>query len=201
MNRTNGIVMISAVVLLGICASRAFAGLPGDISKDNLVDAVDVQLVINAALNIDIGDLNADINSDFMIGAVDVQLVINAVLGLTINLPVELVSKYTDFSVIAAHDPASDAYDRNCVKCHGNRLGDLAAHDPNTPGVHAELDPTMVALLGSGNTRCNSCHINGADLVFGTTTRLKADSFDEAGCATSICHGAGSDAPYYAVDR
>jgi hypothetical protein len=201
MNRTNRIVMISAFVLVGVCAGRAFAGVPGDISKDNEVNAVDVQLVINAVLTIDIGDLNADINSDFMIDAVDVQLVINAALGLSIKVPVEIVPKQTDFSVIDIHDPMSDAYDQNCMECHGDRLGELSAHDPDTPSVHAELDPTMSALLGSGNTRCNSCHTNGADLVFGTTTRLKADSFDGAGCATSVCHGATGPAPYYAVDQ
>lgn len=46
------------------------------------VDAVDVQLVINAALGLDIGGLDADINNDGGVNAMDVQLVINAALGL-----------------------------------------------------------------------------------------------------------------------
>ncbi|MBI4559322.1 MAG: FG-GAP repeat protein [Candidatus Hydrogenedentes bacterium] len=55
---------------------------PADINGDSEVNAVDVQLVINAALNIPItGD--ADINDDGQVNAVDVQLVINAALGLT----------------------------------------------------------------------------------------------------------------------
>ena len=122
MNRANRLVIILTFVLLGVCASRAFAGLPGDISADRAVDAVDVQLVINAALDLDIGDLNADINVDALVNAVDVQLVINAALGLVIPVPIEFVSKYTDFSVIAVHDPASAG---NCTDCHGERLGEL----------------------------------------------------------------------------
>jgi hypothetical protein len=46
------------------------------------VDAVDVQLVVNAALGLDIGGLNADVNGENGVNAVDVQLVINAALGI-----------------------------------------------------------------------------------------------------------------------
>jgi len=61
-------------------------GVPGDINGDGQVNAVDVQLVTNAALGIDIGSLfNADINGDGVVNAVDVQLVINAALGIEIN--------------------------------------------------------------------------------------------------------------------
>jgi len=58
---------------------------PGDINGDGVVNAVDVQLVINAALGLEIGGMNADINGDGFINAVDVQLVINAALGIEIN--------------------------------------------------------------------------------------------------------------------
>ncbi|MBI4558377.1 MAG: hypothetical protein HY706_12420 [Candidatus Hydrogenedentes bacterium] len=58
----------------------------GDIDGDSEVNAVDVQLVINAALGINIGPLNADIDSSGNVDAVDVQLVINAALGIPINL-------------------------------------------------------------------------------------------------------------------
>ena len=54
---------------------------PNDINNDSFVNAVDVQLVINAALGIDI-PYNADVNNSRTIDAVDVQLVINAALGL-----------------------------------------------------------------------------------------------------------------------
>jgi hypothetical protein len=52
-----------------------------DIDSSGTVDAVDVQLVINGALNIDTGGLNTDIDGDSDVDAVDVQLVINAALA------------------------------------------------------------------------------------------------------------------------
>lgn len=55
--------------------------IPGDINRDGKVDAVDVQLVINAVLDIDIEGLDADVNDDGEVNAVDVQLVINAALA------------------------------------------------------------------------------------------------------------------------
>lgn len=52
-----------------------------DVNQDNVIDAVDIQKVINAALGLVItGD--ADVNRDGSVNAVDVQLVINAALGL-----------------------------------------------------------------------------------------------------------------------
>ena len=67
----------------------AFDILPGpppnpyDINLDGDVNALDVQLVINAALGNSIAPLNADVNGDGSINAVDVQLVINAALGIS----------------------------------------------------------------------------------------------------------------------
>ncbi|MBI5094774.1 MAG: VWA domain-containing protein [Candidatus Hydrogenedentes bacterium] len=57
-------------------------GTKGDIDRTGAVDAVDVQLVINAALSLSIAGLDADIDHNGSIDAVDVQLVINAALGL-----------------------------------------------------------------------------------------------------------------------
>jgi len=54
-----------------------------DLDGDGTVNAVDVQLVINGALGLDIGDVIADVNGDGDVNAVDVQLVINAALGLS----------------------------------------------------------------------------------------------------------------------
>jgi len=59
--------------------------LLGDVNEDGSVNAVDVQLVINAVLGINIGALDPDINNDDATNAVDVQLVINAVLGIPIG--------------------------------------------------------------------------------------------------------------------
>jgi hypothetical protein len=52
-----------------------------DVSGDGAVDAVDVQLVINAVLGIPIV-FDGDVDSDGTTDAVDIQLVINAVLGV-----------------------------------------------------------------------------------------------------------------------
>ena len=52
-----------------------------DVNKDSVVDAVDVQLVINAALGIPV-DAEPDINLDASVNAVDVQLAVNGALGL-----------------------------------------------------------------------------------------------------------------------
>jgi hypothetical protein len=54
---------------------------PEDVNGDAAVDAVDVQLVINAVLGIPIA-FNADVDGSGTTDAVDVQLVINGVLGV-----------------------------------------------------------------------------------------------------------------------
>jgi len=51
-----------------------------DPNKDGAIDAVDVQMIINAALGLSMDDL--DINNDNAVNAIDVQLIINAALGL-----------------------------------------------------------------------------------------------------------------------
>ncbi len=52
-----------------------------DINLDGIINSVDVQLVINAALGIDIGGMNGDVDRNGAINATDVQLVINTALG------------------------------------------------------------------------------------------------------------------------
>ena len=52
---------------------------PADINRDGAVDALDIQLAINAALGADVP--NADLNGDGEVNALDIQLVVNAVLG------------------------------------------------------------------------------------------------------------------------
>ncbi|MBI4556142.1 MAG: carboxypeptidase regulatory-like domain-containing protein [Candidatus Hydrogenedentes bacterium] len=60
----------------------AAARQPSDLDSNGVVNAVDVQLVINAALGLH-PDHDCDVNKDQTVNAVDVQLVINAALGLT----------------------------------------------------------------------------------------------------------------------
>mgnify|MGYP002620245717 FL=1 len=54
---------------------------PADINGDGKVDAVDIQLVINAALGFDISPFTADVDGTGKISAIDVQMVINAALS------------------------------------------------------------------------------------------------------------------------
>ena len=60
---------------------QAGSSLPGDVDGNSVVNAVDVQLVINEALGIT-GPHDCDIDGDGVVNAVDVQLVINAALGM-----------------------------------------------------------------------------------------------------------------------
>ncbi|MBI4557822.1 MAG: carboxypeptidase regulatory-like domain-containing protein [Candidatus Hydrogenedentes bacterium] len=55
---------------------------PSDLDANGVVNAVDVQLVINGALGLPTA-YNCDVNKDQAVDAVDVQLVINGALGLT----------------------------------------------------------------------------------------------------------------------
>ncbi|MBI4559051.1 MAG: carboxypeptidase regulatory-like domain-containing protein [Candidatus Hydrogenedentes bacterium] len=57
-------------------------GAPEDTDRNDVVNAVDVQLVINEALSIETG-YDCDVDDDNDIDAVDVQRVINVALGLT----------------------------------------------------------------------------------------------------------------------
>jgi hypothetical protein len=52
-----------------------------DVNRDGAVNAIDVQLVINAALGL-LVDYDCDVDEDGTVNAIDVQLVINAALGI-----------------------------------------------------------------------------------------------------------------------
>jgi hypothetical protein len=54
---------------------------PCDVDGNGKVDAVDVQLVINAVLT-SRAPYDCDVNDDGSLNAIDIQLVINAALGL-----------------------------------------------------------------------------------------------------------------------
>lgn len=53
-----------------------------DINRDGFVNAIDVQLCVNAVLGISIGALDADVNDDQNINALDLQRVVNVVIGV-----------------------------------------------------------------------------------------------------------------------
>lgn len=56
---------------------------PADIDRDGSVNAVDVQIVINAALGLNVNGMPTDVDGQNGTNAVDVQMVINAALGLS----------------------------------------------------------------------------------------------------------------------
>lgn len=53
-----------------------------DVNRSGSVNALDIQLVVNAALGINIAPWNGDVNGDGFVNAIDIQLVVNAVLGV-----------------------------------------------------------------------------------------------------------------------
>lgn len=60
-----------------------FSSTGPDIDRNGTVNAIDVQLVINGALNLPVPPgMNTDVNGDGATNAIDVQVVINAALGL-----------------------------------------------------------------------------------------------------------------------
>ena len=59
----------------GVSISKA------DVNRDGRVDAVDVQLVINALLEMSKSSVNADVNLDGAVNALDLQVVINEAIG------------------------------------------------------------------------------------------------------------------------
>jgi len=82
MARANGARLADAVGIDGT-VTIADGADPADVNSDDDVNAIDVQLVINAVLGLDIDPYgDGDVDGDGHTDAVDVQLVINAVLGV-----------------------------------------------------------------------------------------------------------------------
>jgi len=77
------------LLVVDFSQGRVFRIVPdtvaADITASGEVNAVDVQLVINAALGLDTDGLVTDIDGDGVVNAVDVQLVINAALGIGLD--------------------------------------------------------------------------------------------------------------------
>lgn len=55
---------------------------PQDINGDTQINAIDIQLIINAVLGIPIAPFVGDVDGDGITNSIDIQLVINSVLGL-----------------------------------------------------------------------------------------------------------------------
>jgi len=94
---------ISGLILVAALGAHGQATVPGDVNGDSAVNAVDVQVVINAALgNASLGE--ADLNRDMIVNAIDVQLIINIALGLDVELPEAFFFTYEIVNVYP-HDP------------------------------------------------------------------------------------------------
>jgi len=68
------------VPIIGVAGQCCVDCISCDVNCSETIDAVDVQLVINAALGLDVS-WNCDIDGNEFVNAIDVQLVINAALG------------------------------------------------------------------------------------------------------------------------
>jgi len=96
--------LVVALSVLLLASRFVVAADLGDVNHNDVVDAIDVQLVINAALGIEIDpSYTVDINGDELVNAIDVQLVINAALGIT---PGEPVAPDAAFSAAPGSGPA-----------------------------------------------------------------------------------------------
>lgn len=81
MFRFRRLLFVCSVLCIFALAMPAISAILGDIDNSGAVNALDIQLVVNAVLGFSIGDRNADVNGDNVVNALDVQLVVNAALG------------------------------------------------------------------------------------------------------------------------
>jgi spore coat protein CotH len=88
---------------IGSWATAASLPIPGDVDLSGRLDALDVQLVLNAALGSQ-SAASADIDYSGAVDASDVQLVINAVLGITIDSDADGLSDVGEANI--GTDPA-----------------------------------------------------------------------------------------------
>ncbi len=140
--------VLATATVVCVWTSAALAGpVPGDVNGDQAVNAVDVQLVINAALGLD-SPYNCDVDGSMSVNAVDVQLVINAALGLTIPVTVPDVVGMTqaeaEASILAAGlsvGPIAQQYSSTTPS------GNVISHDP-AAGVSV-MSGSVVSLVVS----------------------------------------------------
>ena len=74
-----------AVALLCCCLGASAAPLAGDVDRNGVINAVDVQQVINGVLGY-ATEYDVDMDRDGALSAVEVQLVVNACLGIQIDM-------------------------------------------------------------------------------------------------------------------
>ncbi len=115
-----------------------------------------------------------------------------------VNKPA-LPAKTIGLDLMGIHDADSDAYNGNCIGCHGDRTDEVAL-DGVTPAAHA----VMAGFFGEGTDRCVACHDGGPNfydstLGFGSLSRgalREQVDMGDVGCAN--CHGANATPSFYA---
>jgi len=108
----------------------------GDVNRTDSVDALDVQLVINAALNLDLPWM-CDVDGSGNVNALDIQLTINAALGLEPDTDGDGLSDFYEI----AYDGDNTTYD--IYDSEGNPDGsDLNpnAADTDSDGVSDNIE-------------------------------------------------------------
>jgi len=101
-------------------------------------------------------------------------------------------AKSIDLALVGIHDESSDAYNADCVSCHGERTKEKAL-DGKTPAAHATM---LEAIPGTGNDRCLHCHEASQDFLAHSAGGLREPvNIEMKACAG--CHAAGTDIPFY----
>jgi len=79
----NGVVAMPGPTWSFATVGAVLDGNPMDLNGDNQVNALDIQMAINAALGLGGGsNLYGDVNGDGLVSAIDIQMVINGALGI-----------------------------------------------------------------------------------------------------------------------
>lgn len=86
-------------------------------------------------------------------------------------------------NIIAIHNSSSDAYEKDCKKCHAD-IPDAQSLEPSTPAAHVAMIPFAPGRVG-GDEQCIWCH-RTVDLVQGSAGNLRKQ-VDVSLC--SMCHG------------
>ena len=141
--KTKGFVLFVAFCVVSSVSSTAEGVLvAGDVNVSGEVNALDVQVVINAALGLSVEhDCDIDISSE--VDAVDVQLVINAALGLSID---------ADDDGLCDVAEANLGTDPDVADTDGDGVGDgqevRDGTDPLTPTAEPTVELTADPPLG-----------------------------------------------------
>ena len=162
---------VGSLWILVLCAilsaGRVSALVAGDVDGNNRINAVDVQIVINAALGQDTGSARTDVDADGRVDAIDVQTVINASLEIDIDADDDGLTDKAEVNI--GTDPADPDSDDDGL---GDGDETVIGTDPIDPdsdhdGVndgdetHLGIDPNNPDSDGDGYKRRGACGNRG----------------------------------------